>query len=79
MKKYYILLLLILTMSCSKSFKTRHFNGTIDIKLEFNHIVKSISWKSDNLWIHTVDTTTNVTYFSEYSSDGLIYGTIILH
>jgi len=79
MKKYYILLLLILTMSCSKSFKTRHFSGTLEIKIEPNHVVQNVTWKFDNLWVQTLDTTTNVIHFSEYSSDGLIYGTIKLH
>lgn len=79
MKKILIFFTTLLITSCTSNERARNYGGKEEINLEKNHKLLSVTWKENNLWILTVDTTTNINYFKEKSSRGIIEGQIILH
>lgn len=64
--------------SCTKNQRTRTLGGTETIQVNKNEIVLNVTWKQDQMWICTRDTVTNITYFREKSSWGVLEGTVIL-
>ena len=80
MKKLFITSLILLSFSsCTNNHKVRKWGGTETINLETNEKFINISWKGDNLWIITQDTTTGVYFAREKSSFGIMEGKIIIH
>ena len=84
MKKRFQLTTLILGFmvacsSCTDNTRTKRLGGTEEITLKPNEVVLSVTWKGDQMWICTRDTTTNITYFREKSKWGILEGTVILH
>ena len=77
MKKLLIILSIIL-ISCTSNQRARHFGGDEEIKLEKNEKFINITWKETNLWLITLDTTTNIYYAREKSSYGIWEGKITI-
>ena len=79
MKKLFVLALGIVALtSCTDNTRARRWGGTEEISLKHNEVVLNVTWKENQMWICTKDTLTNVTYFREKSSWGVMEGTVIL-
>ena len=79
MKKLIIILVATLALtSCTENSRARHFGGTETVAVKPNEVVLNVTWKETEMWICTKDTVTNIVYFREKSSLGLVEGTIIL-
>lgn len=78
MKKFLILsAVAILTLaSCTDNQRARSFGGTETIDIPEGRILVNCTWKQDDLWILTKDTTTGKMYFNEKSSWGVMEGQI---
>ena len=75
MKKILIILVIILS-SCTANVRARHFGGTEKIIIEQNEVLINTTWKDNQLWVLTKDTTTNVYHFREHSSWGVVEGEV---
>ena len=64
--------------SCTDNSRARNWGGTEEVTLKPNEIVLNVTWKNDEMWICTKDTTSGVVYFREKSSWGMLEGTVIL-
>lgn len=64
--------------SCTDNARARRWGGTEELKLKTNEVVLNVTWKENQMWICTKDTTTNVVYFREKSSWGVMEGTVII-
>ena len=64
--------------SCTDNSRARNWGGTEKVALKPNEIVLNVTWKNDEMWICTKDTTNGVVYFREKSSWGMMEGTVIL-
>jgi hypothetical protein len=64
--------------SCTDNARARRWGGTEELKLKTNEVVLNVKWKENQMWICTKDTTTNVVYFREKSSWGVMEGTVII-
>ena len=64
--------------SCTENERARRFGGTEEISLKTNEVVLNVTWKENEMWICTKDTVSNVVYFREKSSWGVMEGTVIL-
>jgi hypothetical protein len=71
-------LILTLFTSCTKNERVKYFGGKDEIKLKDNEILINITWKESDMWVLTLDTTTNIKYFRESSSWGVFEGEIII-
>ena len=71
-------IVLLAVASCTDNERARRFGGTEEVTLKPNEIVLNVTWKQNEMWICTQDTTTGVTYFREKSSWGVMEGTVIL-
>ena len=78
MKRLALAVVALAVVSCTDNVRARHFGGTEEIKLKPNEVVLNVTWKSDEMWICTKDTTTGVVYFREKSSWGMLEGTVII-
>jgi hypothetical protein len=79
MKKLFGIAIIALTLaSCTDNARARHWGGTEEISLNKNEVVLNVTWKDSQMWICTKDTVTNVVYFREKSSLGVMEGTVIL-
>ena len=80
MKK--VLLILAVTsvslIACTDNQRARTYGGIEDVQLKPNEIVLNITWKGNQMWICTKDTTTGIVYFREKSNWGVLEGTVIL-
>ena len=78
--KIILVLLLIITLftSCTKNERLKYFGGKDELKLKDNEILINITWKNSDMWLLTLDTTTNIKYFRENSSWGVFEGEIII-
>lgn len=70
--------IVLLVASCTDNERARRFGGTEQVELKPNEIVLNVTWKENEMWICTKDTTTNTVYFREKSSWGVMEGTVIL-
>jgi len=76
MKKIFVIAIAAMSLaSCTDNERARRFGGTEEVKLKPNEVV---TWKENEMWICTKDTTTNTVYFREKSSWGVMEGTVIL-
>jgi hypothetical protein len=79
MKKIILSILVSLTLiSCTDNQRARKFGGTEEVKLKTNEVVLNVTWKGNEMWICTRDTTTGFVYFREKSNWGVLEGTVIL-
>lgn len=79
MKKVLALALVALAVvSCTDNARARNWGGTEEVSLKPNEVVLNVTWKADEMWICTKDTTTDVVYFREKSSWGVLEGTVII-
>jgi hypothetical protein len=79
MKKVILILISGFTLfSCTENQRARSFGGSEEIKLRKNEILTNMTWKKTNLWIQTIDTISNISYFREKSSLGWVEGEIIV-
>lgn len=79
MKKLFVIAIAALSLtSCTDNERARRFGGTEEVSLKPNEVVLNITWKENEMWICTKDTVTNITYFREKSSWGVMEGTVIL-
>lgn len=78
MKKFLILsAVAILTLaSCTDNQRARSFGGTETIDIPEGRILVNCTWKQDDLWLLTKDTTTGKMYFNEKSNWGVMEGEI---
>lgn len=70
--------IVLLVASCTDNERARRFGGTEQVELKPNEVVLNVTWKENEMWICTKDTTTNTVYFREKSSWGVMEGTVIL-
>ncbi len=79
MKKIFVIAIAAMSFaSCTDNERARRFGGTEEVKLKPNEVVLNVTWKENEMWICTKDTTTNTVYFREKSSWGVMEGTVIL-
>lgn len=71
-------IVLLVVTSCTDNERARRFGGTEQVELKPNEVVLNVTWKENEMWICTKDTTTNTVYFREKSSWGVMEGTVIL-
>lgn len=64
--------------SCTDNSRAKNWGGTQTITLAPNEVLVNMTWKDNNLWILTKDTTTGVSYFREQSAWGMLNGKIIV-
>jgi len=78
MKKLILTLGFAITLlSCTGNSRAKNYGGTETIQLPPNHLFIGATWKEANLWVLSRDTITNINYFREKSSLGLVEGEII--
>lgn len=70
--------LLLLVTSCTENSRARNWGGSETLELKEGEILQNMTWKNDDLWIQTIDTTTGVCYFRESSSWGVWEGEITI-
>ena len=68
--------LVLSLFSCTANERARNFGGTETVKLPKNRVLVNCTWKQDDLWLLTKDTTTGKMYFNEKSSWGMMEGEI---
>lgn len=79
MKKLIIAAFMILiTMSCTENQRAKNFAGKQTVNLRPGEILINVTWKDDNMWLLTEDTTSHVKYFRENSSWVKFSGQIII-
>jgi uncharacterized lipoprotein YehR (DUF1307 family) len=79
MKKIFVIAIATLSLvSCTENERARRFGGVEEVDLKPNEVVLNVTWKGNEMWICTKDTSTNITYFREKSSWGVMEGTVIL-
>ena len=79
MKKLLILLsATFIFVACTENQRSKKFGGTQEVSLKKNEVVLNVTWKGDQMWICTKDTTDGTVYFREKSSWGIMEGTVIL-
>lgn len=64
-------------VACTENEMVRSYGGSQKIKIPKDHVFINSTWKENNLWMLTKDTTTGKYYFSERSSYGILEGQII--
>jgi hypothetical protein len=68
--------------ACTANRRTKHFGGTIKLKLQANRKLVNVTWKDDSLWYLTramKEGEVAETYeFKEESSYGAFEGTVII-
>jgi uncharacterized lipoprotein YehR (DUF1307 family) len=79
MKKIFVIAIAVMALvSCTENERARRFGGVEEVELKPNEVVLNVTWKGNEMWICTKDTATNITYFREKSSWGVMEGTVIL-
>ncbi len=77
MRKIFILAFAIISLaSCTANERARNYGGTETVDIPEGRILINCTWKQDDLWILTKDTTTGKMYFNEKSSWGIMEGEI---
>lgn len=64
--------------SCTDNQRARKWGGTENIALPSNEVILTMTWKGDQLWVLSKDTTTGVSHFREHSSWGVVQGEVIV-
>jgi len=77
-KVLYVVLGVIMITSCTDNQRARSWGGTEEVSLKKNEVLMNITWKGDDMWVLTKDTTTGECHFREHSSFGIIEGEIVL-
>jgi uncharacterized lipoprotein YehR (DUF1307 family) len=79
MKKIFVIVIAAMSLaSCTENERARRFGGVEEVELKPNEVVLNVTWKENEMWVCTKDTTTNTVYFREKSSWGVMEGTVIL-
>lgn len=73
---FLIVVVLFLSVSCQSV--TRQFGGTTNIELEQGEEFINITWKDTNLWVLVEDHNEGHYVFKEYSTMGILQGTVII-
>ena len=67
---------------CTENARAKQFGGTMKIEAPAGQTVMNMTWKENQLWIQYRERTPGekptVTTFKEYSSFGLVQGTVIV-
>jgi len=79
MKKQLLIIASVFLLSCTENQRARTFGGVERIQLKPNEVLLLITWKNDDMWVLTKDTTNGVEYFRENSSFGLWEGEVIVN
>lgn len=78
MKKISLLIVLIAVVTLSScNYFSKHFGGTVTVKVPVNCEVVNVTWKESSLWILYRDTTNNSLFFVEDSNFGILNGKVI--
>ena len=64
--------------SCTDNQRARKWGGTENIALPSNEVILTMTWKGDQLWVLSKDTTTGVSHFREHSSWGFVQGEVTI-
>ena len=78
LKISFLLLTAVALTSCTENSRAKNWGGTEEISLKENEVLVNMTWKGENLWVQTTDTTTGISYFREKSSWGWIEGEIVI-
>lgn len=78
-KSIIILAALFFTASCTENSRAKNWGGTEKMELKPNEVLINMTWKADDMWVQTLDTTTGLQYFREHSSYGVWEGEIIIY
>jgi hypothetical protein len=83
MKKLLILAITAIAFaSCTENQRAKNFGGTVNVNLEPNRKLVTVTWKDDQIWYLTrpMDSSEKAeTYnFQEESSWGVIEGTVVI-
>ena len=62
--------------SCTDNQRARQFGGTETVDIPEGRILVNCTWKEEDLWILTKDTSTGEMFFNEKSSFGVLEGEI---
>ena len=62
--------------SCTDNQRARQFGGTETVDIPEGRVLVNCTWKQDDLWLLTKDTTTGEMLFNEKSSWGVMEGEI---
>ncbi len=54
----------------------RKWGGTLDVKIQENHLYINSTWKENDLWLATYDPESRTCVFQEYSRSGLLEGKV---
>lgn len=76
MKKVSLLLIPFFILSCTDNTRTRRFGGKEERTINTHEVLVNMTWKDNDLWVLTRDTTTGVFHFRESSSFGIWEGEI---
>jgi hypothetical protein len=63
-------------ISCTQNERARTFGGSEIVEVPKNHVILTATWKENQLWVLSKDTTTNEMMFWEKSSFGVIQGEV---
>lgn len=77
MKKILVSSIIIMGIfSCTDNTMVRRYGGNEEVALKKNEKLLNVSWKEEDLWVLTIDTTTQIKYFREKSRLGVFEGEI---
>jgi hypothetical protein len=63
MKKIFVIAIAAMALaSCTENERARRFGGVEEVELKPNEVVLNVTWKENEMWICTKDTTTNTVY-----------------
>ena len=80
MKKLLLILSIasVSLVACTDNQRARTYGGTEEVSLKPNEVVLNVTWKGNEMWICTKDTTTGIVYFREKSNWGVLEGTVVI-
>lgn len=87
MKNILVVLVLVVTAvvstGCTENARAKTFGGSMTIEAPVGKTVANMTWKENQLWVQyrdrKPDEKPSTTIFREYSSFGLVQGTVIVN
>jgi len=83
LKLFFMVLVILLSVSCTDNIRAKNLGGTMTIDLPKNQKLINATWKESDLWVLTRDKKAGElpeTYkLIEYSTFGVMQGTIIIN
>ena len=63
-------------ISCTQNQRAKSLGGTMNVSIPTGEVFINATWKENNLWIITHDTTNKTYYMHEISDYGMMEGTV---